>query len=178
MKKTVYLNYLFAHLLLMALGGVLMLLAVRVSAADASPLWALAVVPMAAAACFAGKMLCSAQMSGKDDDFWNAAIVLYVISLILLALLWKVSESGAAQLVNVWNLPMFPALLGFDAWVGDRVLAHGGDGFYALLRSTETYQNLILPVMGAVLAAVEPLCLTLGFLSGTKKTNEENKTNA
>ena len=46
MKKSIYLNYLLAHLLLMALGGVLMLLAAYTAAADASPLWALTVLPM------------------------------------------------------------------------------------------------------------------------------------
>lgn len=178
MKKSIYLNYLLAHLLLMALGGVLMLLAAYTAAADASPLWALTVLPMAAAAFLAGRRLRTEDMPAASDDYWNAAIALYVVSLALLAALWKFTEQGAVIFANIWNLPTAPALLGFDAWLGS-LPSPGGPGYFALLRSTERYHDLILPVMGAVLAAVEPLCLTLGFLSGGRKTNnEEKKTNA
>ncbi|MDO4812290.1 MAG: hypothetical protein Q3995_02070 [Eubacteriales bacterium] len=179
MKKVIYLQYLLAHLLLMVLGAMVMVAEVFLSPNGAvSPLWALMVLPMAAAAYMTGRKLRIARLE-KTDECWNAAMVLYVISLALLALLWRFAENHTAVFViNVWNFPTAPVLLGFDAWIGNRVLPHGGNGFYALLRSTAKYHDLYLPIMGAVLAALEPLCLTLGFLSGTKKTNEENETNA
>ena len=175
-KKLIYAQYLLAHLLLMVLGAMVMLLAATLDDGAASPLWALMVVPMAFAAYVTGRKLRVARLE-KSDDCWNAAMLLYVVSLVLLALLWRFVENHSAVFIlNVWNLPTAPALLGVDAWLGDRLLEHGGNGFYALLRSTAKYHDLILPITGAVLAAVEPLCLTLGFLHGIKKTKKEEKT--
>ena len=177
MKKLIYMQYLLAHFLLMVLGAMVMLLAAVLDDGAASPLWALMALPMAFAAYMTGRKLRVARLE-KADDCWNAAMLLYVISLVLLALLWRFAENHAAVLVlNVWNLPTAPALLGVDALIGNRLLEHGGNGFFALLRSTAKYHDLILPVMGAVLAALEPLLLTLGFLHGGKKTNNRGKTN-
>ena len=175
-KRLIYCQYLLAHFLLMTLGAMVMLLAAALDDGAASPLWALMTLPMAFAAYATGRKLRVARLE-KAGDCWNAAMALYVVSLALLALLWRFSENHAAVfIVNVWNLPTAPALLGFDALIGDRLLPHGGNGFYALLRSTAKYRDLYLPVMGAVLAALEPLCLTLGLLHGAKKTNDEEKT--
>ena len=176
-KKLIYAQYLLAHILLMVLGAMVMLLAATLDDGAVSPLWALMVVPMALAAYVTGRKLRVARLE-KSDDCWNAAMLLYVVSLVLLALLWKFPQSRAALAVNVWNLPTAPALLGVDALLGNRLLAHGGNGFFALLRSTAQYHDLYLPIMGAVLAALEPLLLTLGFLHGAKKTNNEGKNNA
>ena len=175
-KKLIYAQYLLAHFLLMVLGGMVMMAETLLSPSGAvSPVWALMIVPMALAAYATGRKLRVARLE-KADDCWNAAMALYVVSLVLLALLWKFTQSRAALAVNVWNLPTAPALLGVDAWLGNRLLEHGGNGFFALLRSTAKYHDLILPIMGAVLAAIEPLCLTLGFLHGVKKTKNEGKT--
>lgn len=179
MKKLIFVKYMLAHVLLMMLGAMMMLAEVFLSPGGAvSPLWALTAVPMALAAYVTGRKPRAERMPQKPDDHWNAAMVLYVLSLALLFALWKLPESAVVRLVNIWNFPTAPALLGFDAWIGNLPSPDGGKGFYALLRSTEKYHSLHLPVMGAVLAALEPLCLTLGFLSGAKKTNEENETNA
>lgn len=179
MKKLIFVKYMLAHVLLMMLGAMVMLAEVFLSPGGAvSPLWALTAVPMAFAAYVTGKRLRAEKVPQRTDDHWNAAMVLYVASLALLALLWRFPQSRTALVVNIWNFPTAPALLGFDAWIGNLPSPDGGKGFYALLRSTEKYHSLHLPVMGAVLAALEPLCLTLGFLSGAKKTNEENETNA
>ena len=176
MKKLIYAQYLLAHFLLMVLGAMVMLAETLLSPSGVvSPVWALMALPMALAAYGTGRKLRVARLE-KSDDCWNAAMALYVVSLVLLALLWKFPQSRAALAVNVWNLPTAPALLGVDAWLGNRLLAHGGNGFFALLRSMAQYHDLILPVMGAVLAALEPLCLTLGFLHGVKKTKKEEKT--
>ena len=175
MKKLIYAQYLLAHFLLMVLGAMVMLLIATLDDGAASPLWALMAVPMALAAYVTGRKLRVARLE-KADDCWNAAMLLYVISLVLLALLWRFAENHSAVFIlNVWNLPTAPALLGVDAWLGNRLLAHGGNGFFALLRSTAKYHDLILPIMGAVLAAIEPLCLTLGFLHGAEKTNEKGE---
>lgn len=175
-KKLIYAQYLLAHFLLMLLGGMVMMAETLLSPSGAvSPVWALMVVPMALAAYVTGRKLRVARLE-KADDCWNAAMAVYVVSLVLLALLWKFTQSRAALAVNVWNLPTAPALVGLDALLGNRVLAHGGNGFFALLRSTEQYHRVYLPIMGAVLAALEPLCLTLGFLHGVKKTKNEGKT--
>ena len=175
-KKMIYAQYLLAHLLLMVLGAMVMIAETLLSPSGAvSSLWALTVLLMAFAAYATGRKLRVARLE-KSDDCWNAAIVVYVVSLVLLALLWKFPQSRAALIVNVWNLPTAPALVGLDALLGNRVLSHGGNGFYALLRSTAKYHRVYLPIMGAVLAAIEPLCLTLGFLHGVKKTKNERKT--
>lgn len=178
MKKIIYLQYLLAHLLLMVVGGMLTVVVVTVNTAVVSPLWGVIVLPMAFAAYFTGRKLNTERLTKKRDDYWNTAIVMYVISLALLLALWKLPENAAVRFVNSWNFPTAPVLLGFDAWIGNLPSPDGGKGFYALLRSTEKYHSLYLPVMGAVLAAAEPLCLTLGFLSGAKNRNEENENNA
>ena len=178
MKKLIYAQYLLAHLLLMVLGAMVMLLIAALDDGPASPLWALLALPMAIAAYITGRKLRVKRIE-KTDECWNAAMALYVVSLALLALLWRFAENHSAVFIlNMWNLPTAPALLGVDAWIGNRILAHGGNGFYALLRSTAKYHDLYLPIMGAVLAAIEPLCLALGFLHGVKKTNDEGKNNA
>ena len=173
MKKLIYAQYLLAHFLLMVLGGMVMVAEAFLSPSGAvSSLWSLMVVPMAFAAYMTGRKLRVKRLE-KADDCWNAAMLLYIFSLVLLALLWKFTQSKAALFVNVWNLPTAPALAGFDAWLGNRVLAHGGNGIFALLRSTEQYHRVYLPIMGALLAAIEPLLLTLGFLRDVKKTRNE-----
>ena len=176
MKKLIYAQYLLAHFLLMVLGGMVMMAEVYLARSGAvSPLWALMVVPMALAAYVTGRKLRVKRLE-KADDCWNAAMAVYVVSLVLLALLWKFTQSKAALVLNVWNLPTAPTLAGVDAWLGNRLLEHGGNGFFALLRSTEQYHRVYLPIMGALLTALEPLCLTLGFLHGVKKTNKKGKT--
>ena len=111
---------------------------------------------------------------------WNAAIVLYVLNLASLVAhpssSLSFSGSGAAA-AAIWEIPMLPALAGAEA----------------LLDGTLFYVALTL------LAAVEPLCFTLGLTRKGKKpaksednensaafsadaeaaiTNEENNTNA
>lgn len=111
---------------------------------------------------------------------WNAAIVLYVLNLASLVAhpssSLSFSGSGAAA-AAIWEIPMLPALAGAEA----------------LLDGTLFYVALTL------LAAVEPLCFTLGLTRKGKKPaksetnensavssadaeaaiiNEENNTNA
>ena len=77
---------------------------------------------------------------------WNAAIVLYVLNLASLlahpTVLLSFGGGFGSILAAVWELPLLPALAGAEALLS-------GAMFYAAL---------------ALLAAVEPLCLTLGLL--------------
>ena len=106
---------------------------------------------------------------------WNAAIVLYVLNLASL-LVMPVPFGSGSILAMIWELPMAPAMVGMSG--------EGTMFSYALF---------------ALLAAVEPLCFTLGLTRKGKKPaksetnensavssagagaaiiNEENNTNA
>ena len=108
---------------------------------------------------------------------WNAAIVLYVLDLVSL-LLMPVPFSPGNILVMLWQLPMAPAMVAVNELSGEASALR--DVFFVLL------------------AAIEPMCLTLGLLWKGKKQpasrksenpdrtsadagaailNEENKTN-
>ena len=109
---------------------------------------------------------------------WNAAIALYALNLISL-LAMPVPFSPGSVLAMVWELPMAPAMVGINGVSGEGTMFS-----YALF---------------ALLAAVEPLCFTLGLTRKGKKPaksetnensavssadaeaaiiNEENNTNA
>ena len=109
---------------------------------------------------------------------WNAAIVLYVLNLASL-LVMHVPFCSWSILAMIWELPMAPAMVGINGVSGEGTMFS-----YALF---------------ALLAAVEPLCFTLGLTRKGKKpaksednensaafsadaeaaiTNEENNTNA
>ena len=112
---------------------------------------------------------------------WSAAMALYVLNLASLlahpTVLLSFGGGFGSILATVWELPLLPALAGAEALLS-------GAMFYAAL---------------ALLAAVEPLCFTLGLTRKGKKpaksednensaafsadaeaaiTNEENNTNA
>ena len=74
---------------------------------------------------------------------WNAAIVLYVLNLVSL-LVMPVPFGSGSILAMIWELPMAPAMVGINGVSGEGTMFS-----YALF---------------ALLAAVEPLCLTLGLL--------------
>ena len=109
---------------------------------------------------------------------WNAAIVLYVLNLASL-LVMPVPFGAGSILAMIWELPMAPAMVGINGVSGEGTMFS-----YALF---------------ALLAAVEPLCFTLGLTRKGKKPaksetnensavssagagaaiiNEENNTNA
>ena len=109
---------------------------------------------------------------------WNAAMALYALNLVSLLALPVPFGSGSI-LAMVWQLPMTPAMAGINGLSGEGAMFR-----YALF---------------ALLAAVEPLCFTLGLTRKGKKpaksednensaafsadaeaaiTNEENNTNA
>lgn len=77
---------------------------------------------------------------------WNAAIVLYVLNLASLlahpTVLLSFGGGFGSILAAVWELPLLPALAGAEA----------------LLSGARLYVALVF------LAAVEPMCLTLGLL--------------
>ena len=74
---------------------------------------------------------------------WNAAIVLYVLNLASL-LVMPVPFGSGSILAMIWELPMAPAMVGINGLSGEGTMFS-----YALF---------------ALLAAVEPMCLTLGLL--------------
>ena len=96
---------------------------------------------------------------------WNAAMVLYVLNA---AAFLFAPEFGSGNIAaRLWGFPVMPALAGLSAF------AEPLTALYYL--------------GGALLAAVEPLCLTLGLLSGrrgekgnslTETNDEENTTDA
>lgn len=109
---------------------------------------------------------------------WNAAIVLYVLNLASL-LVMPVPFGSGSILAMIWELPMAPAMVGINGVSGEG--------------------TMFSYVLFALLAAVEPLCFTLGLTRKGKKaaksednensaafsadaeaaiTNEENNTNA
>ena len=109
---------------------------------------------------------------------WNAAMVLYVLNLASL-LVMPVPFGSGSILAMIWELPMAPAMVGINGVSGESTMFS-----YALF---------------ALLAAVEPLCFTLGLTRKGKKPaksetnensavssagagaaiiNEENNTNA
>lgn len=100
---------------------------------------------------------------------WNVAAGYYLVNLAALLLMWKFSAYGAYGDVRpanalglagqIWTIPSLSALAEAAGLSGD----HG-------------IRYLLL---GAVLAAVEPLMLTLGLLVPDKKTKkEENEPHA
>ena len=78
---------------------------------------------------------------------WNAAMVLYALNALAFLLAPEPLGNGPI-LALLWQFPMVPMLVGLDA------LAAPGSALHLFL--------------GALLAAVEPLCLTLGLLSGRR----------
>ena len=86
---------------------------------------------------------------------WNAAIVLYVLNLASL-LVMPVPFGSGSILAMVWELPMAPAMVGINGLSGEGAMFR-----YALF---------------ALLAAVEPMCLTLGLLRKGKKSGGEKQT--
>ena len=78
---------------------------------------------------------------------WNAAMVLYVLNAAAFLL---APEFGTGNVIAMWwGVPMAPALAGLNAFAAP--------------------QSALYLFGGALLAAVEPLCLTLGLLSGRKQ---------
>lgn len=157
--------YFYAHAVQMALGALLLIGAVLLSPAwDLSPLWALSALPMAYAAFYLGRHCCT---EASANDAWNTAIVFYLLSLAAYFLLWKFGDQLAVRALNLWNLPSAPILAGLDAWVGH---FHTDSAFdYDLFYRSETYRTLVLPLMGALAAAIAPMGFTLGLLQ--KKEN-------
>ena len=86
---------------------------------------------------------------------WNAAMALYALNLVSLLALPVPFGSGSI-LAMVWQLPMTPAMAGINGLSGEGAMFR-----YALF---------------ALLAAVEPLCLTLGLLGKEKKSGGEKQT--
>ena len=87
---------------------------------------------------------------------WNAAIVLYVLNLASL-LVMPVPFGSGSILAMIWELPMAPAMVGINGVSGEGTMLS-----YALF---------------ALLAAIEPMCLTLGLLWKGKKpsTSRQNE---
>ena len=164
--KKLLITYLCAHAALCALGGLLLVAALLLSPGWAlSPLWALSVLPMGFAAYFLGSR---GRGIAESNDAWNAAIVFYVLSLAAYFLLWKFADASILiRVLNLWNLASAPVLAGFDAWVGH---FHTDSSFlYDLFYRSESYKTLVLPIMGALAAALCPVCFTLGLLSNKKE---------
>lgn len=90
---------------------------------------------------------------------WNAAIVLYVLNLASL-LVMPVPFGSGSILAMIWELPMAPAMVGINGVSGEGTMFS-----YALF---------------ALLAAVEPLCFTLGLTRKGKKPakSEDNENSA
>ena len=159
MRRTIK-AYLFAHLTLCALGGVLLSGALLLQPGYAlSPLWTLSVLPMGGAAWLLGRRHRAAAL--PEELCWKHAMGEYLLSLALLFWLWR-SKTLLAAAFNVWNFPCAPYLAGLDGWIGHLHTPAQFD--YDLFYRTATYQNTVLPIMGAVSAAVEPLCFTLGLV--------------
>ena len=77
---------------------------------------------------------------------WNAAMVFYVLN--AAAFLLSPEPLGGALLPMLWGLPMTPALTGLSVFAAP--------------------QSVPYLFLGALLAAAEPLGLTLGLLSGRR----------
>ncbi len=101
---------------------------------------------------------------------WNAAMALYVLNLVSL-LAMPVPFGSGSILAMLWQLSMAPAMVAVNELSGE--------------------STALQYVLFALLAAVEPMCLTLGLLSGKKarakketasaadtEENKENTTNA
>ena len=84
-------------------------------------------------------------------------MVLYVLNAAAFLL---APEFGTGNVIAMWwGMPMAPALAGLNAFAAP--------------------QSALYLFGGALLAAVEPLCLTLGLLSGKRTENEiKNNTGA
>ena len=99
----------------------------------------------------------SAQNPFDKKLCWNAALVLYVLN--AAAFLLSPEPMDGPPLSMLWSLPLAPALTGLSAFAAP--------------------QSALYLFGGALLAAVEPLCLTLGLLSGKRTENEiKNNTGA
>ena len=85
---------------------------------------------------------------------WNAAIALYVLNLASLLVMPVPFDSGSI-LAMIWELPMAPAMVGINGLSGEGAMFR-----YALF---------------ALLAAVEPMCLTLGSCGKEKSPAAKNK---
>lgn len=163
--KKLFTTYLYVHAVQMALGALLLIAAVLLSPGWAlSPLWTLSVLPMACSAFYLGK---HCRMEASANDAWNMAIAFYCLSLAAYFLLWKFGDLFAVRALNLWNLPSAPILAGLDAWIGH---FHTESAFdYDLFYRSETYKTLVLPLMGALSAAIAPMGFTLGLLHSKKE---------
>ena len=96
--------------------------------------------------------------SGIDKNrCWNAAIVLYVLDLASL-LLMPVPFSPGNLFAMIWQLPMAPAMVAVNELSGD--------------------SSALRNVFFVLLAAIEPMCLTLGLLwKGKKQPASQNNEN-
>ena len=101
---------------------------------------------------------------------WNAAMALYALNLVSL-LAMPVPFGSGSILAMLWQLSMAPAMVAVNELSGE--------------------STALQYILFALLAAVEPMCLTLGLLSGKKarakketasaadtEENKENTTNA
>lgn len=77
---------------------------------------------------------------------WNAAMVLYVLN--AAAFLLSPEPVSGPPFSMLWSLPLAPALTGLSAFAAPR--------------------SALYLFGGALLAAVEPMCLTLGLLFGSR----------
>ena len=80
-------------------------------------------------------------------------MVLYALN--AAAFLFSPEPISGPLLSMLWSLPMAPALTGLNAFAAP--------------------QSVLYLFGGALLAAVEPLCLTLGLLSGRRAEHETTK---
>ena len=152
---------LLAHLALCAAVFLLILIAAQDMTSDftfrSSYGLALGVLGAAALSFALGWGLRSAKDPFDKKLCWNAAMVLYVLNAAAFLL---APEFGTGNVIAMWwGMPMAPALAGLSAFAAP--------------------QSALYLFGGALLAAVEPLCLTLGLLSGKRTENEiKNNTGA
>ena len=172
--KKILAAYFYAHLLLCALGGIttvgmLCLTDGWVFGAPFAPVWGLLLFPFSLAAYLLGRLLCRF-LRRDPKSCWNAAMGFYILSLVLLAFLW-LSLDTLSLWLNIWNFPLVPPFLGLDAFFVSLPFDGGALG------SADIYADVLRPLLGIFLAAVEPLCLTLGLLSGKDTENKADPIN-
>lgn len=179
MKKTVG-TYLYGHIIAMALSGVASALFYTstdkwFTGESYSAMWLLPLAFLAAMAYLVGYLLGRTQEKPlAAKDCWNTAMLFYIISLIALGLLWKMD---GYELLNIWNLPLFVPMVGLNDFVG-HFGAAGAE--YGKFWTTDTYQNIVYPLLGLLAAAIEPMCFTLGLTRKGKKpvSAEQNENSA
>jgi len=102
--------------------------------------------------------------SGNEEKntCWNAAMIYYIVNVLAVAALWKCSTVGAygdlrpsgvpGLAAQLWCIPGLPLLSAVSA---------------------AQAQDITYLIVGAALGALEPMCLTLGLLSGRKEKNDK-----